>query len=161
VPRHLVAILHSPPLGDGARTLARVTIARDALGCDSASIANLYAAPLANVNAFESSPHGGGDAWKRARILMRRELARADATDVLLAYGVQSPSGDHRLAFAEQLSWLHHTLERTTATVWTFGGRPYHPSRWQRVTHRHEPGTPVEALAARLLVPRAHDVEPG
>jgi hypothetical protein len=37
--------------------------------------------------------------------------------------------------------------------VWMFGDRPAHPSRWQRVVHRHAPGASVGALAPELLVP--------
>ncbi|MGO1840334.1 MAG: hypothetical protein ACTIJN_11490, partial [Microbacterium gubbeenense] len=50
MPRHLIAILHSRPAGDGARTLRRVDIARKSLECESFSVANIYPATLGDVN---------------------------------------------------------------------------------------------------------------
>ncbi|GIG53338.1 hypothetical protein Dac01nite_00900 [Demequina activiva] len=152
MPRHLVAVLHSPPLGDGLLTLGRVNVARNALNCETVSIANIYSNPLANVNAL---PYAADDGWQRARAHVRRELDRADATDVLLAYGVQAPSGAHRSLYLQQRAWLKEVLRQHSLRVWTFGDRPYHPSRWQRVTYRHEPGASIEQLAPSLLTPLA------
>ncbi|KQY96828.1 hypothetical protein ASD19_09775 [Microbacterium sp. Root53] len=150
---HLVAILHSLPAGAGTRTLNRIEIAREALDCASASIANLYAASLPNSNCLAVS--GTETAWRAGRDEITRELSRADTTDVLLGYGVQLPTGDQRLVFRAQLSWLTDRLGEHQHRVWTFGGRPTHPSRWHRVVRRDALGETVATSARALLIPSA------
>lgn len=145
---HLVAILHSLPAGTGARTTSRIEIARRALGCSSAAIANLYPARLADVNAIGESDN---DVWALGREEIHREIKRADTTDVILGFGVQEPSGDARRSFRSQLQWLASALESSNARVWVYGDRPTHPSRWQRVAHRYASGGSVESLAPTLL----------
>ena len=145
---HLVAVLHSLPAGSGERTKARIEIARRALNCSSATVANLYPARLANVNAIGISDH---DVWALGREEIDRELRRSDTTDVLLGFGVQEPSGEARRIFRLQLQWLGRALESSDVRVWVYGDRPTHPSRWQRVAHRHSVGGGVEALAPALL----------
>ncbi|WP_314645677.1 hypothetical protein [uncultured Microbacterium sp.] len=146
---HLVAILHSLPVGTGARTLSRIEIAREALGCTSASVANLYAAPLPNSNLLNLS--GMEAAWQAGRDEIARELYRADTTDVLLGYGVQLPTGDQRVVFQAQLRWLTEQLGERQHRVWTFGGRPTHPSRWHRVARREAAESTVADSATALL----------
>lgn len=153
--RHLVAILHSQPLGDGRRTLQRVELARSSLSCTSYSVANLYPAPLADVNAMADFENR--DTWQLGRDEVTRAVSRADTTDVLLGYGVQFPTGVNRRRFREQLDWLAEELAARPMRVWTFGGRPTHPSRWQRVVHQHKPGASVDELASVLLAPFALD----
>lgn len=147
---HLVAILHSLPVGAGERTKSRIEIARRALNCSSAAIVNLYPAQLADVNAI-GVPRG--DVWALGREDIFREISRADTTDVLLGFGVQEPSGDARRSFRSQLQWLASALEPSDVRVWVYGDRPTHPSRWQRVAHRHTSGGGVEDLAPTLLTP--------
>ncbi len=151
--RHLVAVLHSRPPGDGRRTLSRVEIARDTLECGSFSIANLYPRSLSDVT--EVSGRSGSDVWSEGRKEIAQALRRPNTTDVLLGYGIQEPTGEQRTHHRAQLAWLNEQLGRGDFRVWTFGGRPTHPSRWQRVVHRHAPGGSVEILAATLLVPPA------
>jgi hypothetical protein len=147
-PVHLVAILHSLPVGSGERTKSRIEIARRALSCSSATVANLYPTQLADVNAIGNS---GEKVWALGREEIYREISRSDTTDILLGFGVQEPSGDARRRFRLQLQWLGNALESTDARVWVYGDRPTHPSRWQRVAHRHSVGGGVEALAPALL----------
>jgi hypothetical protein len=147
---HLVAILHSLPIGAGERTKSRIEIARRALSCSSATVANLYPARLADVNAIGGS---GDEIWALGRGEIGRELRRPDTTDVLLGFGVQEPSGEARRSFRLQLQWLGCALESSDARVWVYGDRPTHPSRWQRVAHRYSSGRSVEALAPTLLAP--------
>lgn len=150
MPGHLVAILHSLPTGDGSPTLSRVDAVRRVLDCDSSAVTNLYPAPLANVNGLNRHP-GEPTIWDSGRADIRAALSSTVLTDVLLGYGVQVPSGEARELFREQLAWLSRELEPLLVRIWTFGGRPTHPSRWQRVSHRHHPGAPVDEVAAMLL----------
>ncbi len=147
-PEHLVAVLHSLPSGSGDRTKGRIDIARRVLSCATVSTVNLYPARLVDVNAM-SDPVGA--VWELGRSEIERELQRPESTDVLLGFGVQAPTGHARRSFRAQLNWLADLLESSGARVWAFGGRPTHPSRWQRVTHRHVHGGGVEALAPSLL----------
>lgn len=149
--RHLVAVLHSRPIGDGARTLSRVEIARKALSCDTFSVANIYPAVLRDVTQVTTLDDA--ESWAAGREEIRQELARPDATDVLLGYGVQLSGGSQRAHHRAQLTWLTDTLKDADYRVWTFGGTPTHPSRWQRVVHRHSPGSSVDAVARDLLLP--------
>lgn len=151
--RHLVAVLHSRPPGDGARTLGRVEIAGKVLACESFSVANIYPAALRDVT--EVTHVTDAEVWAAGRDEIQQELGRADTTDVLLGYGIQLPSGPQREHHRAQLEWLFNELDGLGHRVWVFGGRPTHPSRWQRVVHRHTPGGSVEALARDLLVPAA------
>lgn len=144
---NLVAVLHSLPIGTGARTLARVEIARKVLGFDSLSIANLYPAPIASSGRTTDD----ASVWSAGRRDVARELARVDSMDVLLGYGVSMPTGPSRAMYRAQLEWLEGHIASSRARVWTFGGQPNHPSRWQRITHRHRPGATVEELARELL----------
>lgn len=149
---HLVAILHSLPASSGERTKSRIEIARRALNCSSATVVNLYPARLTDVNQITVS---NDHVWALGREEIQREISRSTTTDVLLGYGVQEPSGDARHAFRLQMQWLRHTLASSEVRVWVYGDRPAHPSRWQRVAHRHTPGSGIEALASTLLTPYA------
>ena len=154
--RHLVAVLHSLPLTSVVRTRTRVDVVRRVLGCESASIVNLYPRAIANVNAVGLGVDDG--VIVRGRADIARALDRVDTTDVLLAYGVQLPTGEARKPFRAQMDWLDLALSARSHDVWTFGGRPTHPSRWQRVVHRHAQGLSLEQAAALLLIA---STEPG
>lgn len=151
VSRNLVTILHSNPPGNGIRTLQRVDLARDTLGCDTYSVANLYPKVLANSNALSFTTDVS--AWTLGRESIVAELTRADTTDVLLGFGVQLPSGEQRQHYRQQLSWLADRLNDSKIRVWAFGGRPTHPSRWHRHVHRHAPGSSVGLTVQAFLAP--------
>ncbi|WP_438354647.1 DUF1643 domain-containing protein [Microbacterium sp. CJ88] len=147
---HLLAILHSLPVGTGLRTTRRVEIAQRALGCDSFSIVNVYPAALTDSNAL--SLQSASATFARGRELILRELEMGSASDVLLAYGVQLPTGPIRHEYRAQTHWLTEELECRNLRVWSFGGRPSHPSRWHRLVSREHPGSSVESRAGELLV---------
>lgn len=152
-PKHMVAILHSPPRTSGSRTLARVALASRLLNCQSNQVVNLYVHDTNDVTDLNSESHLAD--WLGARMKIEDALFAQNTTDVLLGYGVQVPTGEGRAHTAEQLKWLSHSLAQTHCRVWTVGGRPTHPSRWQRVTHRERPGEEfVEALRAVLTETR-------
>ncbi|MBS3179178.1 MULTISPECIES: hypothetical protein [unclassified Pseudoclavibacter] len=155
MPSHLLAILHSLPPGTGVRTLQRVDIAQQVLGCATSAIVNVYPAVLPNTKAL--SVELSTEVFDQGRELIRRELDREETSDVLLAYGVQLPTGANRLVFRAQLDWIAAELEKSNLRVWLFGGRPSHPSRWHRQVSRERPGSTVEATAAEFLV--RHDPE--
>lgn len=151
MPGHLVAILHSLPAGDGSPSRARVDSARRALGCGSSSIVNLYPKVLAGANLLNQNV-GDPGVWASGRSAIRSAILAPGASDVLLGYGLQLPSGAGRQPFREQLRWLSSELSPLQLRLWTFGGRPAHPSRWQRVSHRHRPGATIDEVAQTLLV---------
>lgn len=109
----------------------------------------MFPAPLANVRQLNLAP-GDPAIWETGRNGIRAALS-AGPTDVLLGYGLQLPTGAARTPFREQLQWLSEELTNLPARLWTFGGRPAHPSRWQRVSYRHQPGATVEEVAKTLL----------
>lgn len=121
------------------------------LGYDQAVITNLFPAPtqsVLHVNAI------GIDArlWETGRPAISEALA--GATDVLLAYGCQEPTGPARYHFRNQLDWLRVELESRDRVLWSVSTRLRHPSRWQRHTSRHYPGMPfLEALRRSLTHP--------
>ncbi|GAA5090774.1 hypothetical protein GCM10025760_16880 [Microbacterium yannicii] len=154
---HLLAILHSLPVGSGLRTTRRVEIAQRALECDSSSIVNMYPAELSDSNALNGQVTT--DTLARGRELIQRELDSGAISDVLLAYGVQLPTGPIRREYRAQVDWVSAELERRRLRVWSFGGRPTHPSRWHRLVSRVHPGSSVESRAAEFLLPLSSRAE--
>lgn len=150
VSRHLLAILHSLPPGAGTVTLARIAAAERALGCSTHTVANLLPIRLAGTKAADGFLPPG--VWKDGRRGIVSALADPRVSDVLLGYGVSLPSGPNRAAFRAQIGWLTTQLAERSLRVWTFGGLPHHPSRWQRVMHRHRPGSTFEVVAGELFV---------
>lgn len=147
----LVAVLHSLPATSGARTRDRVDLARRTLGCSSVVIANLYPAQLAGVTALHSL-ESAASVWAAGRQEISSALA-GGATDVLLGFGVQTPNGVNRAPYVAQLQWLRGELAGRQVRLWGFGRRPAHPSRWQRLVHREQPGGSLELYASTLLQP--------
>lgn len=145
----LVAVLHSRPTGRGAITLTRVEGICVALGCDSFEIVNLYAAELPTSGSLDTA--GPSGAWAEGRREIERAVCNSDTKAVLLGYGVRSPVGQQRASYLEQLQWLTRLLISKGHAPWTYGDRPSHPSRWQRLAHRHRPGSSVYDLAPELL----------
>lgn len=145
----LVAVLHSRPAGRGDITRGRVEGICDALGCDSFQIVNLYAAELPTTGALNTAR--SHLAWVDGRREIERAVRESTTKAVLLGYGVRSPVGTQRTLYREQLQWLADLLISSGHAPWTYGDRPSHPSRWQRVAHRHRPGNSVYELASELL----------
>jgi len=123
------------------------------LGCDSFKIVNLYAAELPTAGALDTvtSP----SAWVEGRCEIEQAVRDSGTKAVLLGYGVRFPVGPQRTHYREQLEWLGQLLISSGHAPWTYGDRPSHPSRWQRVAHRHRPGHSVYELASELL--QQHD----
>lgn len=147
----LVAILHSEPLGGGTRTLNRVDLARRILGQSTYRVANIFPRPIKGTNELGELLEES-DTWNAGRQDILTALAGNDVRHVLLGYGVNVPSGPQRSAFRAQLSWLSEELASRPHQLWGFGGRPTHPSRWQRVAHRHDPGSALVEVAGEVLV---------
>lgn len=145
----LVAVLHSRPAGRGDITRRRVEGICRALGCDSFKIVNLYAAELPTAGALDTAT--SLSAWVEGRREIERAVRESGTKAVLLGYGVRSPGGPQRTPYREQLEWLAELLTLSGHAPWTYGDRPSHPSRWQRVAHRHRPGHSVYELASELL----------
>lgn len=146
--RGLLVVLLNPSTGPGARTLARVDCVKELLGFNEVATVNLFG--IATLNSRDIS-HAGVDEqpWQQSRPEIQRAVAQSD--EVVLAYGVASPTGLARRHYQEQVSWLETLLEESVRTVWLVGGRPLHPSRWQRHTWRRHPDLPFrEALALEL-----------
>jgi len=145
----LAVILSNPPLTSGTRTLNRVDLARRVLSCDAVSIANIF--PLATHRTGAVAAVGiERDTWLGARASISASLD--GASKVLLAYGVQEPSGMARLHFREQVLWLSEEIQGRGLTAVQFGNRPLHPSRWQRFTHRTYPELDFPKAVHKVLV---------
>jgi len=146
---HLLVVLSNPPTTSGVRTLQRVQVAKETLGFSSVSVANVFAISThrtSGIAAVGAVPDG----WIEARAALSQALAVADA--VILAYGVQEPSGGARLHFRDQVAWLQAEIDARHLPTWMIDGKPRHPSRWHRHTHALHPSlTFAEALPAVLL----------
>lgn len=133
----LLVIGANPPSDtSGARTLARVELARKLLEFDEAVVANLFARPSyrsGGITALGAEPDG----WLEARVELER--AFSVASGALLAFGVQMPGGAARVHYKAQLKWVEDQIRARNLPVWWFGGAARHPSRWQRYTHRAYP----------------------
>lgn len=136
-PRQLVAILASPPLvTSGGRTLSRVALAAELLGCSAPTVANLFPEPTCDVTAI-SVLGADIEIWRHGRSQITS--AMAGKTDVLLGWGRSEPTGPARHHHREQVAWLMATAQHERVTLWTVGGHARHPSRWQRYTSRAHP----------------------
>lgn len=132
----LAAILASPPLTTGQRTLARLEMAREILGYDDVVVANVV--DVATRSTGELATVGGEpDVWVRARPQLRAAITQADV--VMLGYGCTEPSGPARLHFRAQAAWLQDLVNQLGLPVVMVGNAPRHPSRWQRWTSRQHP----------------------
>src|SRR4051794_31018520 len=147
--RRLLAILASPPLAtSGSRTRARLTLAARLIGCDTFAVANLISIPTTDVLDISVVGHEKAS-WCDARIRLAAQLD--DAEDVLLGWGCTEPVGAARKHHRSQVAWLRTEVSRHGFRPWTLGGKPRHPSRWQRYTARYHNGLPfVDALAEAL-----------
>ncbi len=91
------------------------------------------------------------DGWLEARGTLSAGLRQADG--ILLAYGVQEPSGPARTHHRAQVLWLADEVGPLGLQLWGVGGAPRHPSRWQRFTSREYPELPFSAALKRCLTP--------
>ena len=148
----LLAVLASPPLRTrGSRTLARLEQVAEILGYEQVEIVNLISVPTDTVLdvtrvGCERAP------WLASRSSIISGLVRASAA--LLGWGLTEPSGPARLHHRSQVEWLSRELAQRTIPLWTVGGAPRHPSRWQRHTSRASPGILFSAALAQEL--KAH-----
>jgi len=150
--RSLLAVLANPPLTtSGKRTRDRVALAARFIGCVEITFGNLFPLPSEDVLGIArlgSRP----ELWFDARVDLAHQLSRAD--DVLLGWGCTEPAGEARLHHRAQIEWLLTTAESKSTQIWTVGGLPRHPSRWQRYTSRAYPALPfVAALGVSLCAP--------
>lgn len=153
----LLAVLHNPPVGDGRITRSRTALAARILGHHSWGVVNVVVEKTQTsleIGNLDLQAEWGAVEWMQLNF----ELAKAD--EVLLAYGLSAPIGPSRSPFRRRLSALHEALEHHGVPVVTLGGKPRHPSRWQRYTHKTHPGVPFDrAIAMSLERPASlHDV---
>lgn len=143
-----VFVLASPPLTDGTRTLRRVDRARELLGFERSIVVNLF--PIATRDVLDISASGKTEeSWLAARSQIADALQ--DAGGVVLAYGVSTPLGAARDHHRIQVDWLLARIAEQHTKTWMVGGRPLHPSRWQRFTYATFPGESFnDALAMSI-----------
>lgn len=148
----LAVILATPPLRtSGRRTVNRVRLAAHLLGFESICLANLLNVPGDDVLAMAVDGADGAP-WAASRRLIRRALERSDGA--LFAWGVTEPAGPARSHFRQQVRWVTAQTEFAQMRVWTVGGTPRHPSRWQRHTAEAMPDAVFAvALRASLVGP--------
>lgn len=146
----LLAILATPATTSGARTLARINTARHLLGYQKVVTRNVL-----NVATFRttdiSSAGSVAAPWLASRPLISGALKDCDG--VLVGYGVSEPSGTAKSHYRSQLAWLWRQLQEARLPVWSVGLPPRHPSRWQRLTHRAQPGVPFSEVLPTVLLP--------
>lgn len=150
--RLLVIGSNPPSQTSGARTLARVDLAREVLGFQEVRLVNLFALPSYRSGGL-SELGGTPEGWLAARDDLVEGLDQSEA--VLLAYGTQVPSGPAREHFREQVAWLDERMSEHSLPVWWVGGAPHHPSRWQRYTSREFSGIAFEQALLQSLVRRS------
>ncbi|GAA1646082.1 hypothetical protein GCM10009700_35530 [Brevibacterium sanguinis] len=110
---------------------------------------NLYAEELPTSSSLDTATPS--QAWAEGRREIELALHASDTNAILLGYGVRPPVGLQRVCYREQLRWLTDVLIVSGHAPWTYGDRPSHPSRWQRIAHRFRPGNSVYDLAPELL----------
>ncbi|GAB3615902.1 hypothetical protein GCM10027416_04590 [Okibacterium endophyticum] len=145
----MLVVLSNPPLGTtGQRTLGRVATAGRLINAKEIDIANLFS--IATYRTSGVSLAGAeAEGWVAARSSIEEGLDRA--TDVLLAYGTQEPSGKARHHHRAQVEWLKGEIMSRSLTVWAVGERTGHPSRWQRLTFSRWPELDFISALAREL----------
>lgn len=147
----LAAVLNSQPShSSGKLTLERVGMAGEILGAKNVSVCNLFGLAtrsVLDVSSLGTDEHG----WTQARSSILVSLD--DATDVLLAFGVQEPTGKARSFFRAQIEWLGEMVADRGLRTWTVGGSPRHPSRWQRYTVRSFPDLSFADALAQSFKP--------
>jgi hypothetical protein len=149
--RTLLAVLANPPLTtSGQRTRDRVALAAQIIGCEEVVVGNLFSLPSKDVTAI-GRLGARSDLWCNARADLVDQLSRAD--DVLLGWGCTEPAGRARSHHRSQIEWLLTAVDVKPIKIWTVGGLPRHPSRWQRYTSKVHPALPFSAALAVSLGP--------
>jgi hypothetical protein len=123
-------------------------MASEIIGCDDYVVVNLFPRPTRNVTEIALL---GKDpqVWVEARPTVVAGLATCN--EVLLGYRLSEPGGEARLHHRDQTTWIISVLQGLGRSAWTVGGRPRHPSRWQRHTSRAHPNLRFrEALTLSL-----------
>lgn len=144
----LGAILATPPMTSGDRTLARLELAKRILCADGVVTANLLNIPTRDTNQVSSLGKNPAS-WNQSRAKIEECVFSSQA--ILLGFGVTRPSGEAGVHFQSQVAWLRELLVEHGAVVYLVGGRPRHPSRWQRWTARAQPGVPFDEALGREL----------
>lgn len=148
--RLLVIGSNPPSQTSGDRTVRRADLARAHLRFAEVRLVNLFALASYRTGAVAALGADAGG-WLAARGPLSDGLRQADG--VLVAYGVQEPSGAARAHHRAQLRWLVDEVVSLDLPVWGVGGAPRHPSRWQRFTSRAYPGVPFpDALKLSLTI---------
>lgn len=146
--RMLAVIGSNPATTSGLRTINRAKQACSLLGFETFSISNLLDVPTHRTGDI-SQVAKESSTWIEARAGLLATISQASG--VLLAYGVEKPSGLPREHHVEQVAWLTHEIVGRGLPTWAVGGQPRHPSRWQRFTYRSHPGVDFETALARSL----------
>ncbi|MDR6166187.1 hypothetical protein QE367_000391 [Microbacterium paludicola] len=146
--RLLAVICSNPATTSGVRTTNRAKQACTLLGYQTFEISNLLNIPTYRTGEV-SHVAAERSAWVIARDGLSATISKSSG--ILLAYGIDKPSGLARLHHAEQVSWLEQEIAKRSLPTWAVGGEPRHPSRWQRFTHRSYPGTEFETALALSL----------
>lgn len=154
----LLAVLCNPSMTSGARTLARVQLASELLSFDDVVVANLFSLPSKSTRDIQQLGQLA-DPWIAARWPLVKQLERAGA--VLLAYGLERPSGLAGEWHRAQVVWLSEIISARELPQFWVGGGPRHPSRWQRRTSRRWPGMAFRDAVALELTPAPHALSPG
>ena len=145
----LCAVVASPPLTSGVRTLKALRLVGELLGVARLEVVNLLDVPTVDVNAMAVVGAEGGP-WHSSRPAIKGGL---EASDVwLAAWGMSPLTGPARGHRRAQIDWV---VEQAAAHghdhVWTVGPEPRHPSRWhQYVCDKHGRTEGVYDFGARL-----------
>jgi hypothetical protein len=147
--RVLCAVLASPPVTSGLRTMGALKLAANLLGCDVVRVVNLLPIPTHDLPSMSTA---GAElaCWKGGRPHLTAGLRAGDA--ILAGWGVSVLTGPARAHQRAQVRWLVNEAARLGCDdVWTVGRQPRHPSRWhQYVSDRHGRTTAAPTTAERL-----------
>jgi len=144
----LVAVLSNPPTTSGDRTMARLEKLRRILGAKKVEIANVFPIPTFQTRGI-SDVGATAEVWQTSRLRMQQAIDGASI--VLWGYGVDAPAGAARDQFRGQIRWATGQCEIAKIPTVTVGGRPLHPTRWQRHTAKTFPGVQFDEALLRSL----------
>lgn len=154
-PPPLAAFLLNPPTGTGCRTVGRLGVAAEILGCAGAiRIANLVDQPTKGLHdlAVEATdPQHWDDSFQKLFGVF------TEPHTPLIGWGVSRPPGIvGQYAARQQERVLRGLLASGHTAAWTLLGQPRHPSRWHQFTsekYPHATGTGfVERLRSVLVL---------
>lgn len=146
--KRLLVILACPPITSGKRTLNQMEALRAYLNFSTIQHVNMNVEADLRTSS-KNKKWDEEESWLEARTAISRAVNKSDC--VLLAYGVQKPSGSARHFHSDQVIWLHKLLRRSDKTVFQIGNKPRHPSRWHRKTLKtQEQMSTMEAVLANI-----------